>query len=532
MSGLARVWERIPRPGQTMLVVGDVMLDRYTWGDADRVSPEAPVVVLRADHREVRLGGAASVACLLRALEADVCLAGVVGDDAEGRIVRRLLEEAGIDQSLVLTDAERPTTTKERFIGRAAGRHPHQILRVDQETCEPLPEPVARELFENIAERCGEFSALLISDYAKGVCTPDLLSELIAAARRVGCPSLIDPARITDYRRYAGCDVLIPNRAETESVIASSVGSVIEAISAAKQLRSQSRQRLGTIRDNNPISGEIGYEGMNHPGSAVIVKLDRDGMVLVDGENSGDHYPTRAREVVDVTGAGDMVLAIVGLCRTAGVSLSDAVRLANLAAGLEVERIGVAPVTRAEILAECLRERHSGIDKIVNLATMAALAETYRQAGRRVVFTNDCFDLLHVGHVTCLQEAARFGDVLIVAINSDASVRKIKGSQPPIIGEVDRARLLAALACVSHVLIFDDDAPHELLRRIRPDVLVKGGTTPHVVGREVVESYGGRVCVTGAIPGVSTTLIQSRLTTQVDSASSLSELASEASHVA
>jgi D-beta-D-heptose 7-phosphate kinase / D-beta-D-heptose 1-phosphate adenosyltransferase len=379
---------------------------------------------------------------------------------------------------------------KERFIGRAAGRHPHQILRVDQETCEPLPEPIARELFNHIGERCGEVSALLISDYAKGVCTPHLLSESIAAAGRVGCTCLIDPARITDYGRYSGCDVLIPNRAEAESVIGSKISSDAEAISAAKQL-----QVLYRVR-------------------AVIVKLDRDGMVLVDGENSGDVYPTRAREVVDVTGAGDIVLAIVGLCRAAGVSLSDAVRLANLAAGLEVERIGVAPVTRGEILAECLHEQPAAHDKLVTLDEMEILAESYRRAGRQIVLTNGCFDLLHVGHVTCLQEAAQYGDVLVVAINSDASVRKIKGSQRPISGEVDRARLLSALACVSHVLIFDDDTPLDLLRRIRPDVLAKGGTTAQVVGAEIVEAYGGRVVRTVEVPDVSTTRIASRLTQQ------------------
>jgi D-beta-D-heptose 7-phosphate kinase/D-beta-D-heptose 1-phosphate adenosyltransferase len=229
-------------------------------------------------------------------------------------------------------------------------------------------------------------------------------------------------------------------------------------------------------------------------------------MAFVEAGRPGQVFATRPRDVYDVTGAGDMVLAVVGLCRAAGVLWEETIQLANAAAGLEVERLGVEPITRAEVRADLIAGVGAA-SKRVSGEEMAVLAEGYRTAGRRVVFTNGCFDLLHAGHVQHLQEAARLGDVLVVALNSDESVRRLKGADRPIIPQADRAALLAALACVDHVLVFDEDTPHRLLRLIRPDVLVKGGdySAAAVIGREVVESYGGTVCVTGRVEGVSTT---------------------------
>jgi D-beta-D-heptose 7-phosphate kinase/D-beta-D-heptose 1-phosphate adenosyltransferase len=466
-----------------LLVVGDLILDRYTWGEVTRVSPEAPVLVLRADREEVRPGGAASVAALLRALDANVTLAGVVGDDVAGRVLRKLLQDEGVAQDVVLCDAGRPTTSKERLMGRAAHRHPQQILRVDREETHPLPTDVEQHLLQAILSQVDQHAAVLVSDYAKGVCTPALLGALIARAAAHGIPVFVDPARITDYARYRGATVLAPNRAEAELATGRKIRTAEDALAAAHALRDLTA--CGT----------------------VLLKVDRDGMVLVTDSHPGRVYPTQRREVYDVTGAGDMVLAMIGLCRASGVDWDGAVPLANLAAGLEVEKLGVALLTRAEIR---LGSIHGGSPrKLLSLDDMEPLAEAYRRQGKKLVFTNGCFDLLHVGHTHYLREAACLGDVLIVAVNSDASVRRLKGNDRPVIREADRAAMLAALACVAHVMIFEEQTPHELLRRLRPDVLVKGGTytVEQVVGREVVEGYGGTVCVVGKLDGVSTTEI-------------------------
>lgn len=483
--------------GVRVLVLGDIMLDRYTWGDAERVSPEAPVLVLRAEEEEVRLGGAASVACLLRHLDARVTLAGVIGDDASGRTVRRLLDEIGIRDDLVLSDPDRCTTTKERFVGRAAGRHPHQILRVDHETPHPIEAAIEHQLRCEVVKRLEEFQAVLVSDYAKGVCTPQLLATIIGEARRRGIPVLVDPARITDWQRYRGASLLTPNRAEAAGALGRAIHSPADALAAGCELRQ--RWEL--------------------PG--VLVTLDREGIVVVADRQ--EIVATRPRQVYDVTGAGDMVLAVAGLCGAIDLPLRQTAILANTAAGLEVERFGVAPVTREEIRAELSFEKGTGSDqddrclsplrarcnKLVTLHEMADLAAGYRRQGHRIVFTNGCFDLLHVGHVSYLEEAARLGDVLVVAVNGDMGARRLKGPGRPVIKEGERVAMLAALACVDHVLTFDQGTPCDLIVRIRPDVLVKGGdyAVEEVVGHEIVELYGGEVRVTGEVTGASTTKI-------------------------
>ncbi|MBC8874771.1 MAG: bifunctional heptose 7-phosphate kinase/heptose 1-phosphate adenyltransferase [Planctomycetes bacterium] len=490
-----------------VLVVGDVILDRYTWGDAGRVSPEAPVLVLRAQDEEVRLGGAASVACLLRYLEARVTLAGVVGGDPSGRTVRRLLEEIDLDTDLLLNDTDRCTTTKERFVGRAAGRHPHQILRVDRESTKPLEKHIEEKLTTAITEQLDGHQAVLVSDYAKGVCTPRLLGSVIGKARERGVPVLVDPARITDYGRYHGASILTPNRAEAEGATGLSIAGPSEAFAAGEEL-------LRTLELD-----------------AVFLTLDKDGIAVIAKDQDPEIVPTREREVYDITGAGDMVLAMTGLCHAAGFPFTETAVLANVAAGLEIERLGVTPVTRKEILAEFEKREETGTgsdhddrclspfpdqhpersNKVVTLEQMADLAASYRRQRRRLVFTNGCFDLLHVGHVTFLEQSAELGDVLIVAINSDASVSRLKGPERPIIRECDRAAMLAALSCVDHVLVFEEDTPHRVLERLRPDILVKGGTTKTVVGREVVIRYGGSVRILEGVPDASTTTIVNRI---------------------
>jgi D-beta-D-heptose 7-phosphate kinase/D-beta-D-heptose 1-phosphate adenosyltransferase len=463
-----------------LLVLGDLILDRYVGGRAERLSPEAPVPVLRAGPAELRAGGAAAVAVLAATLGARVEVAGLVGVDADGWRLRRLLEDAGVEHEGVLEEPGRQTTLKERFCAALPGGAAQQLLRVDREVrCAPV-EAVRRRLLEEAAERLGGADALLVADYGKGVCGPELLAGLLRLAGAEGVPVLVDPARGVDWGPYRGADLLAPNRAEAESACGHSLGSPAEALRGAALLG----QRLEC--------------------EAVLLKMDRDGMVLAVQGEPGRHYPAQARAVCDVTGAGDMVLAALGLCRAAGIDWDESVQLASTAAALQVGRQGVAPVTRGE-LAKALAGGTAG--KVVSVARLAELAEGYRRAGRSVVLSNGCFDLLHAGHVACLEEAALLGDVLCVALNADEAVRRLKGAGRPVVSQQERALLVAALGCVSHVAVFAEDTPHELLRRVRPDVLAKGGdyTAAQVVGREVVQGYGGRVCVVARRPGPSTT---------------------------
>ncbi|MFL5340451.1 MAG: D-glycero-beta-D-manno-heptose 1-phosphate adenylyltransferase [Gemmataceae bacterium] len=480
--------ELVQKLGQPrVLVLGDVMFDRYVWGDAERISQEAPVVLLRADRREERLGGASSVATMLRALGAHVSLAGVVGADADAARVRQMLTDFGVEQESVIADPSRPTTVKERYIGRAQHKHPQQMIRVDYETRAALPELVERELIRCITRQIGNADVVLVSDYDKGVCTPRLLASVIAAAGQAGVRTLIDPIRGNDYRKYHGCSAITPNRLEAGLATGRSIASVEDALFAAAELRER-----------------LDLEG-------VVVTLDRDGMALSHGDGRQLHFPTRQRQVYDITGAGDMVLSVLGLGLAAGADYADAIRLANIAGGLEVEKIGVATVTRDEILGDLLRA--PATNKICTLATLKATLERRRLLGQRVAFTNGCFDVLHAGHVQYLQEAREQADALIVAVNSDSSVRALKGPHRPVNSLEARALVLAGLQAVDFILPFDDETPLRLIEELRPDVLVKGADYRHsqVVGAAFVESCGGRVHLAELRDGFSTTGLLAKL---------------------
>jgi len=356
-------------------------------------------------------------------------------------------------------------------------------LRIDHEERQEVSKDLEESLSQHVIRQLGVCDVLLISDYAKGVCTPGLLGKVLSAAKRQHVPVLVDPAPRANYGRYRAAELLLPNRREAEQALGTSIRTPQDAWIAGWKL---------CVRYDLP---------------AMLVKLDRDGMVLVQPAGGSQWLSTVPRRVQDVTGGGDMVLAVAGLCRAAEVPWEQAAALANVAAGLEVERLGVTPVTRAEIILELWHQERHERGKYVTQDEMTELAKCYRRTNQRVVFTNGCFDLLHAGHVLCLQEAACRGDVLVVAVNNDRSVRRLKGEGRPIIPEADRLALVAALECVTHVLLFDEETPHELLWRIRPDVLVKGGTysQEQVVGREVVEEYGGQVCITKKRADLSTT---------------------------
>ena len=472
------------------LIVGDAILDRYIWGNAERVSQEAPVILLRADRDEVRLGGAANVANMVRGLGARATLATVVGCDMQGADRSRELEAVGVDTSLVIPVAHRPTTVKERFIGRAQNRHPHQMLRVDREVREPLSTEQEDLLLDLLLPRLESFQSVLISDYGKGVCTPRVIRSVIEAGQRLGIPVVVDPRPGQDYSLYVGATAVTPNRLETRLATGIDVKTTEQAFAAGRQL-------CETLQ-------------LDH----AYVTLDADGIALVHSQGQPQLLPTRRRQVYDITGAGDMVLATIGVGLASGLPPATVGRLANVAGGLEVERVGVVPITRAEMRADLLAHSHASIGKIVTVDELAVALEGRRRQGQTVVFTNGCFDLLHAGHVSYLQQAATEGDCLVVAVNSDRSVRGLnKGPERPIFPEQQRAALLAALAAVDFVVIFDEDTPHALLERLRPEVLVKGGTYARheIVGWEIVEGYGGRVCPLGVVPGLSTTNIVGRL---------------------
>jgi D-beta-D-heptose 7-phosphate kinase / D-beta-D-heptose 1-phosphate adenosyltransferase len=480
--------ERLGTP--RILVIGDLILDRYVWGDAERISQEAPVILLREDRQETRLGGAANVANMLRGLDAEVTLAGVVGADADGKVVAEDLTRFGVDCSALVEDSDRPTTCKVRFMGRAQHRHPHQMLRVDREVRHPIRTEIAQQLLNSILPRLHEFQAVLISDYAKGVCTAEVLRPLIAAARAAGLPVIADPAAGGDYNLYRGATGVTPNRSETQKA----TGIDIKTIEAAYQAGQVLVEKFGL--------------------DMAFVTLDRDGIVLAREDHEPVHLPTRIREVYDVTGAGDMVLAMFGLGMAAGIEPTRLCRLANVAGGLEVEQVGVVRISRKEILTDLLHGSRRAAGKVCSLDELQRHVSARHKAGQKVVLTNGCFDLLHIGHLSYLQEAAREGDCLIVAINSDRSVRRLnKAPDRPIFDEEYRAQMLAGLESVDYIVIFDEDTPHAILRHLQPDVLVKGGTysEDEIVGREVVLGYGGRVKALGVTPGVSTTEIVRRL---------------------
>ena len=489
-TDLIAAFESLKQP--RVLVLGDLILDRYTTGDAERVSQESPVIVLRAQQRESRLGGAANVANMLRGLRAEVLVAGVVGVDESGCETTTLLREAGCDCSMVVSDSSRPTTVKERFVGRAAGRHPNQILRVDHEVTDALNAKVQTRLLRDMQRRMELIDAVVVSDYAKGVCTPTVVRETIRAARAAGVPVIIDPQRGGSYEHYRGATLLKPNRLETELATGRKVQSPDDAYAAGQALCRQLELDM------------------------AVVTLDRDGMCLVERNGPGGLFPINARPVYDITGAGDMVTAMLAVCLGGRVAPGAAVPLANVAAGLEVEQIGAAVIPRDEILAELHAVKRPGGRKIMTVDAAARAAAAHRLRGQRVVFTNGCFDLLHVGHATYLAQAKAMGDVLVVGVNADAGVRRLKGPTRPVISEADRAAMLAAMAAVDYVVVFDEDTPHRLLHAIQPDVLVKGGTyQPHeVVGHEVVTGYGGEIRVAGVVDGISTTNILESLQTE------------------
>jgi D-beta-D-heptose 7-phosphate kinase / D-beta-D-heptose 1-phosphate adenosyltransferase len=460
-------------------VVGDVMLDEYLTGAVERVSPEAPVPVVRVRGSEQRLGGAANVARQIAALGARVSLAGLIGEDDAGRRLLELCAAAGIDSRAVVAVAERQTTRKLRVLG-----HSQQLLRLDFEDVAPCPGQLAAQLLAALSAGPRP-DAIVLSDYAKGVLTDEALAGI--ARLRAQVPVVADPKH-RDFTRYRGATTLTPNLHELEAA----AGRALD-VDDVPRLAAAAREQLA----------RAGLESM-------VVTLGDRGMLVVPAAGPELAVPAIRRDVYDVTGAGDTAIAVLALALAESAPLTQAAQLANAAAGVAVCQVGAVAVSTASI-RDALTSHPEG--KLLSRHDLAARAATWRSEGKRIVFTNGCFDLLHAGHLALLGHAARLGDVLVLAINSDASVRRLKGPDRPLVPQTERAALLAALAYVDAVTIFDEDTPLATLEAVRPDVLVKGGDyqVTEVVGRELVEAAGGRVEIVPLMPERSTSSLLERI---------------------
>ncbi len=472
--------------GVRVLCVGDVMVDHFRYGSVDRISPEAPIPVLRLEREETMLGGAGNVVRNLVALGATARFVTVVGDDADGQEVTRLMMEQGLDDA-PLVDGGRRTTTKTRFV--ADGQ---QILRADQESTTPLAEDMRKSLIRAATDAMEGYSALVLSDYGKGVLDDGVAADLIAAAAKAHIPVIVDP-KGTDYSRYTGAALLTPNRRELQAATSLPTDGDDAIAAAGRTLMKQTK---------------VG---------AVLCTRGADGMTLIDGAAGiGDvtHLAAEARDVFDVSGAGDTVVAVLAAVLAAGGELADAAALANVAAGIVVGKAGTATVHAADVIAALHHQDLSTAEaKVVSLNGALDAIAGWRRQGHKVAFTNGCFDLLHPGHVSLLSKARAAADRLVVGLNSDASTLRLKGADRPIQPEASRAVVLASLATVDRVVIFADDTPQALIEALRPDVLVKGAdySLDEVVGAELVESYGGKVLLVELEEGHSTTATIARM---------------------
>lgn len=459
-----------------ILVAGDIILDRFIRGSVTRISPEAPVQVVNVNGESIALGGAANVAHNLAAIGTRVTLAGVIGDDEHGRTVIQEMKQLGIDAGMILTDSRRPTSVKTRVL---AGHQ--QVVRIDREDSSFIPPDTEQRLLSLIEASAASFDLMVLSDYLKGVLTDTVTKRLIRIAQDHDKIIIIDPKR-ADLSVYAGATLIKPNLKEAEQSVRRKISTAEDAIQAGKELAAQ-------------------YHFRN-----VLITRGAEGMTLVT-DGGCQHFPATAREVFDVTGAGDTVTAYLARILACGAPVSDAVYLANRAAGVAVSKVGTVSVTREEVLHD-LEEVSSGASKIVTAAELSVILPALRK-NKTVVFTNGCFDILHVGHITLLTKSRALGDMLIVGLNSDASIRRIKGEKRPIVSEQERAHILAALESVDYVVLFDEDTPIELIKKVRPDILVKGSDykPEQVVGKDIVESYGGRIQLVDLVAGFSTTNI-------------------------
>lgn len=459
-----------------ILVIGDIMLDRYWTGATSRISPEAPVPIVKISDTQNRLGGAANVAANLSQLGCQTSIFGIIGDDKAGKIVRELLDTANIQHNLHI-DSQNPTVTKLRVMSQH-----QQLIRLDFE--EHLLEVDKNLVLAEIENEIGTFDALIISDYAKGTIRD--ARYLIELCNKNNVPVLVDPKGV-DFGRYSGATLLTPNRNELEAVVGKHQD--MESLFAAAQ----------------QLCCELNIK-------AIIITLSDKGMALIQPDKKTVQLPAQAKDVYDVTGAGDTVISTLTAAIASKLNLDDAMRLANVAAGIVVGKSGTAAVSHAELAAALNPSKTRSSDKILDINDLLEHVAKARAQGQKIVFTNGCFDLLHLGHTRYLQEAAELGDKLIVAVNSDASVKRLKGSERPVNTLTARTEVLAALGCVDWVVSFEDDTPLNLIEKILPDVLVKGGDykIEDIVGYNIVKDTHGTVITLPYHDNYSTTSIISK----------------------
>lgn len=473
-----------------ILVIGDIMLDRYIHGEVDRISPEAPVPVIRHAQRYERAGGAANVAMNLAGLGCQTLLCGFWGNDSEQAELAAILEKSAIDTVGVVTSSL-PTISKTRIVGRN-----QQLLRLDIESREDYPSIDSKRLLDRASELATKVHAVILSDYAKGAVTAPLCAAVIHAARAAGVPVLVDP-KTADFSKYSGATTVCPNLGELSQATGVPAHQTEAILAAAQVLLAEHDFQFLTV-----TMSEKGISVLRPP---------------TDHAPNIYHSPARAREVFDVSGAGDTVIATLAASLAGGLQITTAVELANLAAGIVVGKIGTVPIAHHELIAALTPS--SGLtagEKILDLERIIKRVSEWRASGETIVFTNGCFDLLHVGHITLLEDCRRFGSKLVLGLNADASICRLKGPSRPIVGERERARVMAALAAVDAVVLFEEDTPLELIRALKPNVLVKGGDyiVETVVGHKDVIASGGRVEIVPTVEGFSTTNIVKKLTAQ------------------
>ena len=460
-----------------ILVLGDVMLDRYVYGSVDRISPEAPIPVMAVDRELDMPGGAANVVRNAASLGAHAILIGVVGDDVWAKDLQAQLALLPTIEPRLIADRSRPTTRKTRFVAER-----QQILRADRERCSALSDTVAERVLANYREALAEVDVVVLSDYAKGVLSDSMTRAAIDAARKAGKSVIVDP-KSRSLDKYAGATVLTPNRQELALAFGQPCVTNEQVALAARRFLDQE------ICD------------------AMVVTRGAHGMSVVGADGSVVHLPASAREVFDVSGAGDTAVAALSLGLAAGGNIIAAAALANVAAGLVVAKLGTAVVSPGEIAAAVTQfDGRSDHGKLFALDHVTQLARNWHAQGLKVAFANGCFDLLHTGHLFLLEQARRAADRLIVGLNSDLSVRRLKGAGRPVQSEVARATILSSLKPVDAVVIFSEDTPLNLIETLLPDVLVKGAdySVDNIVGADIVLQRGGRVILADLVSGQST----------------------------
>ncbi|QDH16382.1 D-glycero-beta-D-manno-heptose-7-phosphate kinase [Swingsia samuiensis] len=471
-----------------VVIIGDLLLDCYVTGAVNRISPEAPVPVLLRKQSHAVPGGAANVAMNAAALGCDVCLVGLVGDDVSAATLRKeLATVSNLDISGLVTDSNWTTITKTRVL---SGRQ--QIVRIDEEYVAPLSDEIKNKLIKTAHRLIEHADVVVCSDYAKGVLTDDVLEGILTFAKARDIPVIVDPKR-KDFSAYSGAWLVTPNRGEL-------------ALTVGVPLKSDAEIELAAREASRQFGGH------------VLVTRSEEGMTLFQTDGKVTHSVVRKSEVYDVSGAGDTVVATIASVISAGYDLETAIVIATSAASIVVGKLGTATVSieelSAALKAESIIQSESEEDKrVVSMSQACALVNEWRHHGARVVFTNGCFDLLHPGHVALLRQAARQGDKLIVGLNSDASVKRLKGEERPLQDEGARAAVMSALRDVDLVVLFEEDTPLEIIKELRPDIIVKGSdyTEDQVVGGDYVKSYGGAVVLVDVLQGRSTTSIVKKM---------------------